>query len=122
MHLDEKALESAKRGYEMGMAHSHDDCLRAAITAYLKNLPAEPVAWADVVGGSLFALSPNKSKQCSQPLFLGPNVPVTDEAVERAAKAIQATKINGQRVRFSDAYAAMMARAALETASREGRG
>lgn len=46
--------------------------------------------------------------------------PITDEDVERAAKAIQATKINGQRVRFADAYAAMMARAALEAAGGRG--
>lgn len=47
--------------------------------------------------------------------------PITDEDVERAAKAIQATKINGQRVRFADAYAAMMA-LVISMSAREGSG
>lgn len=33
--LNQKAVEAARRGYQLGMEHSHEDCLQAAITAYL---------------------------------------------------------------------------------------
>jgi hypothetical protein len=34
--------------------------------------------------------------------------------VEQVARALQAAKIDGQRIRFSDEYAILMARAAIE--------
>ena len=139
MQVDEKALaaavDAAEAHHEKPLREWEVTAIRAAITAYLAALGEQkPIAFVskrvidafdvngtEIVDAMLFprgTLRPTEAR----PLYASPLPvrPITDEDVERAAKAIQATKINGQRVRFADAYAAMMARAALEAAGGRG--
>ncbi len=138
MQVDEKALKyayDAGRDYVMDMDDRTKQMIRVCVRAYLSALGEQkPIAFVskrvidaldvngtEIVDAMLFprgTLRPTEER----PLYASPLpvMPITDEDVERAAKAIQATKINGQRVRFADAYAAMMARAALEAAGGRG--
>jgi len=138
MQVDEKALEAAYeagRDYVMDMDDRTKQMIRVCVRAYLSALGEQkPIAFVskrvidafdvngtEIVDAMLFprgTLRPTEER----PLYASPLpvMPITDEDVERAAKAIQATKINGQRVRFADAYAAMMARAALEAVGGRG--
>ena len=138
MQVDEKALEAAYeagRDYVMDMDDRTKLMIRVCVRAYLSALGEQkPIAFVskrvidafdvngtEIVDAMLFprgTLRPTEER----PLYASPLpvMPITDEDVERAAKAIQATKINGQRVRFADAYAAMMARAALEAVGGRG--
>lgn len=135
MQVDEKALEAAYeagRDYVMDMDDRTKQMIRVCVRAYLSALGEQkPVAWRWKQKGRTDADAWNYSfdhPQLSADLYVTESLyasplpvrPITDEDVERAAKAIQATKINGQRVRFADAYAAMMARAALEAAGGRG--
>jgi len=146
MNLDPKALEVATRAVFASKAfqpaggewqgnnrvseRAAGIAAEAAILAYLSALGEQksvawqrlhPVAgWQNVDEADIEHY--RSYGQEIRPLYASPLpvMPITDEDVERAAKAIQATKINGQRVRFADAYAAMMARAALEAVGGRG--
>jgi hypothetical protein len=144
MQVDEKALEAARQAYQAsipdGAWHADggktDTPMRAAIDTYLSALgEQEPVAWQgrdhQDDRWTFLRKPPGEGAWAeTRPLYTHPRATVTDEAVERAAKAIaNEIHVGGDfGMTGEDAYSKRsaeficLARAALEAASREGRG
>lgn len=133
MQVDEKALEAARQAYQAsipdGAWHADggktDTPMRAAIDTYLSALgEQEPVAWRWKQKGRTDADAWNYSfghPQLSADLYVTESLyasplpvrPITDEDVERAAKAIL-REMETNRSAFPDTHD--LARAALEAA------